>query len=107
MNLQRNPSILGEELPQIPPSKPAKQPATPVFEAPRSPVCTSPPSSAHPSPSPAQAQSKILRRMKRMAPGRRISFGSSPQAVGDVNADSAVEPKGNERTCLGSAFQMH
>ncbi|KAJ3529875.1 hypothetical protein NMY22_g8815 [Coprinellus aureogranulatus] len=124
MNLQRNPSIFGPELPK--PAKPPVQeiPASPVrprgglmgllspskrvrspspVGAPLSPLSLSPSAAIVPdtplSPSP---KLKTLRRVKRLAPGRRISFGSL--IGGGDDADSSVG--GDQRSCLGSAFQL-
>ncbi|KIL58755.1 hypothetical protein M378DRAFT_200399 [Amanita muscaria Koide BX008] len=112
MNLQRNPSILGGELPHLLAESPKlqqsqSQPATPPVEPatlPHPPTQT-PSKSAQPSPSP-HAHLKTLRRVRRLAPGRRISFGSAASpAIGGGNIDH-VDIKGNDRTSLGSAFQM-
>lgn len=124
MNLKRNPSMFGPELP-----KPAKAPvqeipASPVrprgglmgllsaskrprspspVVAPLSPLSLSPSAAIVPdtplSPSP---KLKTLRRVKRLAPGRRISFGSLMSGVDDVDANEEAD----QRSCLGSAFQL-
>lgn len=124
MNLQRNPSMFGPELPK--PAKPPVQeiPASPVrprgglmgllssskrprspspVVAPLSPLSLSPSAAIVPdtplSPSP---KLKTLRRMKRLGPGRRISFGSLMSGIEDADSNAGPE----ERSCLGSAFQL-
>lgn len=169
MNLQRNPSMFGPELPVIepaspPPPVPTKSTmATGTRTPPRSPIVAKPRARTHsifagssaaaaaaslrairspsptlplsPSPlSPASALAcalsptahlvapdtpaspsvmmsppvgsrvkKTLKRVRRLVPGRRISFGSM-RAVSE-DAEGADED-GVEKTCLGSAFQL-
>lgn len=121
MNLQRNPSIFGEELPQTTLMSPnhtmqssATPPATPFTPAshPNSPTSTTPLlSSAQPSPSPDEMRRKTLRRVRRMGTGRRISFGSLLPVAGNDNVgDNIVNvdaESSNKKISLGSAFQMH
>lgn len=124
MSLQRNPSIFGPELPkpakapvqEIPASpvrprggllgllSPSKRPRSPSpVGAPLSPLALSPAAPTVPdtpmSPSP---KLKTLRRVKRLGPGRRISFGSM---LGGGN-DEGSSAMGDQRSCLGSAFQL-
>ncbi|KAF9052474.1 hypothetical protein BDZ89DRAFT_1032524 [Hymenopellis radicata] len=94
MNLQRNPSMFGAELPQLhSASSPAEIPTS--YE---------PPSTVAPA---SPKKTPTLRRVKRMglAPSRRISFGSlvPPQSVSGHEAD--VEDDDGDRG-LASAFQM-
>ncbi|KAF5382160.1 hypothetical protein D9615_004412 [Tricholomella constricta] len=128
MNLQRNPSMFGAELPHL--SAPSSPPA-PIPEA-RSRLLSSP---AHfgrlaesvrvasPEPSPTSVSGalpkvKTLRRVQRLTLGRRISFGSLV-ALGD---DADGEAEGDDEDArglrkerqrqrdlgqLGSAFQLH
>ena len=120
MNLQRNPSIFGEELPQATLMSPkhamqpsATPPATPVTPAshPNSPSTTTLLSSAQASPSPSEMRRKTLRRVRRMGNGRRISFGSLLPITGnddvDDNVVNADEEGSIKKISLGSAFQMH
>ncbi|KAF8628036.1 hypothetical protein AX15_004151 [Amanita polypyramis BW_CC] len=121
MNLQRNPSILGDELPQLSALKAPKQmtetsatrPATPI--TPTSADADYPMSKmlSHPirqSPSSSEARRKMLRRVRRIGLGRRISFGgllpiTDNDSVCDGGIDADVE--GDKKISLGSAFQMH
>ncbi|PFH53170.1 hypothetical protein AMATHDRAFT_73710 [Amanita thiersii Skay4041] len=128
MNVQRNPSILGGELPPLTPLSreqndiltPLKhadpdltetQPATPILTPPLSPECPLSPASrllspTQPTPSPSEPQKlKTLRRVKRRALGRRISFGSL--ASPSIDDATMEELDSDKRICLGSAFQMH
>ncbi|KAF8348944.1 hypothetical protein F5887DRAFT_879407 [Amanita rubescens] len=116
MNLQRNPSIFGEELPQatlMSPQPSATPPATPVIPASHrnSPSTTTLLSSAQASPSPSEMRRKTLRRVRRMGNGRRISFGSLLPVTGNDNVDDNVviadEEGSIKKISLGSAFQMH
>ncbi|KAF8623688.1 hypothetical protein AX17_007386 [Amanita inopinata Kibby_2008] len=134
MNLQRNPSILGPELPRLPPSAPEQdslptsqkqKPTQSILTRLATPIASlsvrlgSPLS---PSPllhSPAQASPnsnqihriRTLRRVRRLAPGRRISFGSLVASGINDDVDGNVintsAEGGDKRICLGSAFQMH
>lgn len=151
MNLQRNPSIFGPELPPVSPKSPP-----PVTKSTRTTTATVPgtphsptaarPRGAHnasilasslarsPSPSPLSPASalacalsptalmvapdsptspasvvspqsqkaKTLRRVRRFVPARRISFGSMRTTSDDMDLGNEVE----ERSCLGSAFQL-
>ena len=119
MNLQRNPSIFGDELPLMSPNHtmqssttPPATPATPASH-PNSPTSITPLlSSAQPSPSPGEIRRKTLRRVRRMGTGRRISFGSLLPVTGNDNAggDNIINidtESSNKKISLGSAFQMH
>ncbi len=94
MNLQRNPSMFGAELPQL------HSASSPV----EIPTSYEPPSTVAPA---SPKKTPTLRRVKRMglAPSRRISFGSlvAPQSVSGHEAD--VEDDDGDRG-LASAFQM-
>lgn len=130
MNLQRNPSIFGPELPQIydAPMSPvpiitsrrhthSPSPTANVPSALKSAFITSP-STESPvamlSPvadvniSPTNQRAKTLRRVRRLAPARRISFSSlvPPGEEGDADGEGDGEEKGG-RIELGSAFQLH
>ncbi|KAF5342448.1 hypothetical protein D9611_001631 [Ephemerocybe angulata] len=119
MNLQRNPSMFGPELPKPPrapvqsiPMSPARargffiapkvaRSPSPAQATPLSPLSLSPAAHIVPdtpmSPSP---QTKTLRRVKRLGPARRISFGS---LIGGEDDGGRGE---SERSCLGTAFQL-
>lgn len=119
MNLQRNPSMLGPELPHL--RKTAKHistspvyggTVTPKMRSPSPAVLATPPPvitaiqvlDVHQSPTPPKI--KTLRRVRRLAPARRISFGSL--TPGD-EADGEGEAGGDRcglSGCLGSAFQL-
>ncbi|KAF9000684.1 hypothetical protein BDQ17DRAFT_1391226 [Cyathus striatus] len=121
MNLQRNPSIFGAELPQLqsPPSSPVQKtrfpppvvlsPAASIALAASPAMSLSPPDSVASGPPPTQ-KVKTLRRVRRLAPARRISFGSlvvpSDGADGDHEGDDEAAVTSG-RNCLGSAFQLH
>ncbi|KAF5359760.1 hypothetical protein D9756_003249 [Leucocoprinus leucothites] len=140
MNLQRNPSMLGPELPLLSnaPLSPAPITSTRVPPSPRSPSPTrsapralpsalrpafSPSPTASPTPlnkapllnppvdlnaSPINSQGKTLRRVRRLAPARRISFSSLVPPGDEADADG--EGDGEEKSGrieLGSAFQLH
>ncbi|KAE9405118.1 hypothetical protein BT96DRAFT_988669 [Gymnopus androsaceus JB14] len=95
MNLQRNPSMFGEELPHLHIPAAASRPA---------PSTVSLTSTHLPSATPAGPPRKTLRRVKRLAPPRKISFGSLvPPAGGDTDAE---DDNGQQRPGLGSAFQL-
>ena len=117
MNLQRNPSMFGPELPHLnntntsfpklrSPS-PVVRDLSPAYELgspPASPLMASPVLS-----SPTSPKIKTLRRVRRLAPARRISFGSLV-APGD-EADAEVRGLdlsgcGKASLGLGSAFQL-
>lgn len=69
-------------------------------------ILTRSPSSIPASPTPPSTQKvKTLRRVRRLAPARRISFGSLV-APGD-EADGEGEGEHEEKLALGSAFQLH
>jgi transcription factor SPN1 len=93
-NLQRSQMLFGEELPHLHIPAPSSRPVTSSASS----------SSAHlPPATPAESPRKTLRRVKRLAPSRKISFGSLvPPTSGDTdNEDDNVQgPK------LGSAFQL-
>jgi transcription factor SPN1 len=104
MNLQRNPSIFGCELPHLHINVPVQVQPSQSLQQPRTPVRMLPPS--HPNPMAVVATQKVktLRRVRRLAPARRISFGSLvPPADGD---DADVEGEGEEEGGLGSASQL-
>ncbi|TRM64352.1 hypothetical protein BD626DRAFT_568116 [Schizophyllum amplum] len=86
--IQRHPSLLGPELPGVHQSAPLS-PAVELLPAPASPRRT-------------------LRRVKRLPPGRRISFGVLSQSGND--ADMEEDPSTGPPAFgapLGSAFQLH
>ncbi|KAJ3720787.1 hypothetical protein DFJ43DRAFT_712732 [Lentinula guzmanii] len=101
MNLQRNPSIFGEELPHlhIPVAPSHHVPST--FSSFSHPV---PPDTDTPS-RPADPPRKTLRRVKRLPPSRKISFGSLI-APNSNETDVEEEDAGGQRPKLGSAFQL-
>ncbi|OBZ72164.1 hypothetical protein A0H81_07638 [Grifola frondosa] len=110
-NLQRNPSILGEELPMPQPNLPlpATVRSTPRVKTRKSPKTYSPtdttPGGAAQSPALAQ-QPRSLRRTKGPNPtkctvARKISFGSLASPVGEENIGRGAG------SGLGSAFQLH
>lgn len=137
-NLQRNPNMFGPELPlsrdtlpsfpltvsaRIP--EPLRSPS-PTRSAPRvlasafrstfgpSPTASTSPNKAPLSPSndpsanPNNLRGKTLRRVRRLAPARRISFTSLVPSGHEADADGEGdgEEKGG-RIELGSAFQLH
>jgi transcription factor SPN1 len=120
MNLQRNPSIFGPELPHLRSVSPAQSPRARI---PTSPVAMPAPItspvlqklSASPELAPATPpKGKTLRRVQRLALGRRISFGSLVSPPEDADAESDDEDGGclerlrqRELGQLGSAFQLH
>ncbi|KAF9446597.1 hypothetical protein P691DRAFT_761484 [Macrolepiota fuliginosa MF-IS2] len=133
MNLQRNPSIFGPELPQVTdvpmspaPMSPRAARGLPSSPAPRALSSLKPalgPSSPSASPvgkptslspaadinvSPTTQKVKTLRRVRRLAPARRISFSSlvPPGDEADADGEGDGEEKGG-RIELGSAFQLH
>ncbi|KAI3614970.1 hypothetical protein WG66_016916 [Moniliophthora roreri] len=104
MNLQRNPSMFGDELPHLhipspsmssayPPSTTANPPATPSQR-------TSTPSAV---PTDPQRKVKTLRRVKRLGPSRKISFGSLVATPDDAATEDDGDGAGKP---LGSAFQL-
>jgi transcription factor SPN1 len=98
MNAKRNPSMFGAELPRLASS--VQQPETLV--------ATPPPSlSAAPLLAPHQATEKVrtLRRVRRLPPARRISFGSLIPPVGEDGHEADMEECEEDRG-LGSAFQL-
>ncbi|KAJ3977218.1 hypothetical protein EV361DRAFT_788740 [Lentinula raphanica] len=96
MNIQRNPSILGEELPHLHiPAAPAR-PNLPTSNY--STIALGTPSQATSPPR------KTLRRVKRLAPSRRISFGSL--VAPDGNDTDVEEEARGQHSKLGSAFQL-
>jgi len=135
MNLQRNPSMLGGELPHLRSPRSSSAPA-PAPEPPRSRLQSpsthigrlaySPPGSARlaspaaspTSPASALPKLKTLRRVQRFALGRRISFGSLAAPGEDADGEAEDEDEDarylrrehqrqRELGQLGSAFQLH
>ena len=122
MNLQRNPSMLGPELPHlynntkhvsatpafggtVTPTK-IRSPSAAVLAAPPPVVGTIPVLDVPQSLTPPKV--KTLRRVRRLPPARRISFGS---LVPGDEADADGEGEAGEASpglsgCLGSAFQL-
>ncbi|KAF7374778.1 hypothetical protein MSAN_00363300 [Mycena sanguinolenta] len=94
MNLKRNPSMFGAELPQLPSSEP--QPKTPVM----APLVLSAAPPILPDP-----PVRTLRRVRRLPPARRISFGSLIAPVGEDGHEADME-ECDEEHGLGSAFQL-
>ncbi|KAJ7455327.1 hypothetical protein B0H11DRAFT_1739813 [Mycena galericulata] len=92
MNIKRNPSMFGAELPRLPAS----------MQGPETPAVT-PALSAAPLLAPAATEKvKTLRRVRRLPPARRISFGSLIPPVGEDGHEADME----EERGLGSAFQL-
>ena len=122
MNLQRNPSMLGPELPHLRdaanhgsvPSIYGRM-VTPTKIRSPSPAVMASPSPVIPTiqvvdvpQSPTLPKVKTLRRVRRLAPARRISFGSLTPGD-EADADGEGETGGTSRGlsgCLGSAFQL-
>jgi len=106
MNLRRNPSMFGPEL---------RPPPEPVPVAPS--AQTGHATTAGLSPPITPPKVKTLRRVRRLAPGRRISFGSlavpGDDADGEGDTEEAEREERKERQrqrelCqLESAFQLH
>ncbi|KAJ4500861.1 hypothetical protein C8R41DRAFT_913933 [Lentinula lateritia] len=97
MNLQHS-SIFGEELPHL--HIPAA-PSRPI------PSASSSSSNQRPTATPSQPAGpprKTLRRVKRLAPSRKISFGSLIAPNG--NDTDIEDDKGGQHPKLGSAFQL-
>ncbi|KAJ7104029.1 hypothetical protein B0H15DRAFT_794896 [Mycena belliarum] len=95
MNVKRNPSMFGAELPRLPSA--LQQPETPAA----TPLLTSAPLLA---PAPLE-KVRTLRRVRRLPPARRISFGSLIPPVGEDGHEADMEECEEERS-LGSAFQL-
>ncbi|KAJ6531930.1 hypothetical protein B0H19DRAFT_1214212 [Mycena capillaripes] len=96
MNIKRNPSMFGAELPRL--SSASQPPATPVT--------TLPFLSAAPLLAPQSTEKvKTLRRVRRLPPARRISFGSLTAPVGEDGHEADME-ECEEENGLGSAFQL-
>ncbi|KAJ7364174.1 hypothetical protein DFH08DRAFT_267798 [Mycena albidolilacea] len=93
MNVKRNPSMFGAELPRL--SAPATPVTTPLVLSSAAPLLV------------PQAMEKVktLRRVRRLAPARRISFGSLIAPVGEDGHEADMEECEDERS-LGSAFQL-
>lgn len=121
MNLHRNPSIFGPELPHLRSTAAAFPPQSsrtrvPTSPAPQSILTISPvlqKLSASPEIAPAPPKGKTLRRVQRKPLGRRISFGSLVGPGDDADAESDDEDGGRferqrqrELGQLGSAFQL-
>jgi transcription factor SPN1 len=122
MNLERNPSMFGPELPHLrnnvialasPPQIPrARVPTSPVART-TSPVVQK--LSVSPEIVPVTPhKTRTLRRVQRLAMGRRISFGSLASPGEDADAESDYEDgvrsereRQRELGQLGSAFQLH
>ncbi|KIM40509.1 hypothetical protein M413DRAFT_162973 [Hebeloma cylindrosporum] len=121
MNLQRNPSMFGPELPHLrnnnnnagltspklrSPS-PVVRDLSPAYEMGSplsSPLMASPVLS-----SPTSPKIKTLRRVRRLAPARRISFGSLAAPGDDADGEGAgmdLSGCGKASLGLGSAFQL-
>ncbi|KAJ6576630.1 hypothetical protein DFH09DRAFT_1260776 [Mycena vulgaris] len=96
MNVKRNPSMFGAELPRL--SSSLQQPETPAVTTP---VLAAAPLLAPP----ATEKVKTLRRVRRLPPARRISFGSLIPPVGEDGHEADMEEYEEERG-LGSAFQL-
>ncbi|KAG5635807.1 hypothetical protein H0H81_010055 [Sphagnurus paluster] len=114
MNLQRNPSIFGAELPHLR-GVSASPTLSPPPEPSRTRLHSLPALLGSPEPSPQKV--RTLRRVQRMTLGRRISFGSLVSPGED--ADAELEPddddsrglrrerqRQRELGQLGSAFQL-
>lgn len=104
MNLQRNPSMFGAELPNLHMPTPVRQ-----VSPPRSVRAPSPPptvlNSAKTSPP------RTLRRVKRLAPSRKIEFGAplhsdDTDADGEFDGQELLRPPRRLSPDLGSAFQL-
>ncbi|KAJ7761908.1 hypothetical protein DFH07DRAFT_771228 [Mycena maculata] len=94
MDAKRNPSMFGAELPRLPSSlQEPETPATPFLSA--APLLAPPPTE----------KVKTLRRVRRLPPARRISFGSLIPPVGEDGHEADME-EGDEERGLGSAFQL-
>jgi transcription factor SPN1 len=127
MNLQRNPSMFGAELPHVRGcTSPQPGPESPRARPQACPVPAPCPGSVkakltintNPTSPPGSPQKvKTLRRVRRLAPARRISFGSLIAPGEDADGE-AEEEDGDQRARwdrqrqrelgqLGSAFQLH
>ncbi|GLB40367.1 hypothetical protein LshimejAT787_0802380 [Lyophyllum shimeji] len=130
MNLQRNPSMFGAELPHLSGSSTSPAPATerrshssPAHAAR---LASPPPEPVHiasPAASPTGSlgspqKARTLRRVQRLAIGRRISFGSLVPPGEDADGEAEDEDEETRRLRrerlrqrelgqLGSAFQLH
>ncbi|KAK7033240.1 hypothetical protein R3P38DRAFT_3313286 [Favolaschia claudopus] len=95
MNIKRNPSMFGAELPQLPSPVPETPAPAPLVLA------------AAPLLAPQQSTEKVrtLRRVRRLPPARRISFGSLIAPVGEDGHEADMEECEEEHS-LGSAFQL-
>ncbi|KAJ8072358.1 hypothetical protein PM082_015917 [Marasmius tenuissimus] len=106
MNLERNPSMFGAELPHlhIPAASPSNHRTSSSRSVARSPS-TPTRSSRTPDtvPTDPQLKGRTLRRVKRLAPGRKISFGSLVPPAGE---DLIEEDSEDNSKLLGSAFQL-
>jgi transcription factor SPN1 len=121
MNLERNPSMLGPELPRlrntakhlsstpyggmVTPTR-VRSPSPAVLTAPPPVVATIQVLNVPESPTPPKV--KTLRRVRRLAPARRISFGSLiPGDEADADGEGEAGEASRELSgCLGSAFQL-
>ncbi|KAF8896302.1 hypothetical protein BD779DRAFT_1796717 [Infundibulicybe gibba] len=102
MNPQRNPSMFGAELPQLPEPSPHLRPKQKqgrrLTDSPAlAPLLVSSPAPSPPETPATQGKPRTLRRVRRLAPARRIEFGAS-------EATPSVEER--EAGGLGSAFVL-
>ncbi|KAG6812973.1 hypothetical protein H0H92_015092 [Tricholoma furcatifolium] len=122
MNLQRNPSMFGAELPQPSPalaSEPLVRPRQHYASspAPIGRLAASPELLRAPTSDASSQKSKTLRRVHRLTLGRRISFNSLAVPGEDADVEGDGEELGSRRRSLrklprdvgqlGSAFQPH
>ncbi|KAJ7928907.1 hypothetical protein B0H13DRAFT_1597120 [Mycena leptocephala] len=95
MNVKRNPSMFGAELPRLPSSQQPETPVTTSSSLSAAPLLVLQPTE----------KVKTLRRVRRLPPARRISFGSLIPPVGEDGHEADME-EGEEEGGLGSAFQL-
>ncbi|KAJ3893213.1 hypothetical protein GG344DRAFT_87304 [Lentinula edodes] len=98
MNLQHS-SIFGEELPHL------HIPAAPTRPIPSASSSSCNPRHTATPNQPVGPPRKTLRRVKRLAPSRKISFGSLVAPNGN-DTDVEEDDKGGQHPKLGSAFQL-
>ncbi|KAL0573219.1 hypothetical protein V5O48_008739 [Marasmius crinis-equi] len=108
MNLERNPSMFGAELPHLhipsastSTSSHAASSTQPTIRSPSTPSQRS--GTPGTVPTDPQLKGRTLRRVKRLAPGRKISFGSLVPPAGEDLIEEDSEENGRS---LGSAFQL-